>query len=761
MSDKERQFRRRWVLYNASVGGGFWLLLLASLVVFRSSLPSLAAIAPLLALAIAGEELVVRQQARAGGAVLSFSAIAHVATAILLGPLTAAAVAALAVVIVDGSRPAGRRLVLINSAMLGSSIWVGGECYRFAGGTAHLGGMRVVLPLLVLIGSRYLTTTLVFVGGAALSSSASFAHLFRDVVVEDFGPAVGEGSLGILVAFGLSGPHDWIILPFLVPLLVALYGSKARLEQLKDETARALESLAHVIDERDPSTSEHTERVTAYVERFLEFIELPDSRRERLVSAAKFHDLGKIAVDVATLSKAERLEAGEVDAIRRHPRLSAFLLSPFHFARQMTTFVELHHERYDGQGYYRVPGGEIPIEAHVLIAADSFDAMTSERAYRPALSHEEAAAEILDKAETQFHPLVARAFVAMVLGAPVEDALSPDEISALRGSFSGASLPLPSALTFHRDPRAWMVASALIAMILVAVESVPGWLAGGVAGASALCGCWWIATLVRARRRERKMLERLLESGRPGRALAAAGIPGSVVWLASDAGRTRYRVVEVDDETSASTDVLAEACRSAARHESSAEVALYSGGWLQLSDVDGTDLRLALVLGRRPSALERHLLEVFVAHLTPPAGERTAEPAVAQRRTGLPARRAVLLVDLDAFDGIRLIAGQLSAERVVNEAERRLRELLRSADSVTRIGDDKFGVAALVPDELSIDPVRKRIAACFVGIRVPHGAPAIAPQIVGAFGDEIAGMPELRALDEKLSPHARALVAAS
>ena len=761
MSDKERRLKRRWVLYNAGIGGGFWLLLLALLVVFRSSLPSLAAIAPLLALAIAGEELVVRQQARAGGAVLSFSAIAHIATAILLGPLTAAAVAVLAVVIVDGSRPAGRRLVLINSAMLGSSIWVGGECYRLTGGTAHLGGMRVVLPLLLLVASRYLTTTIVFVAGAALSSSTSFAPLFREVVVEDFGPTVGEGSLGILVAFGLSGRDHWIILPFLAPLLVALYRSKARLEQLKDETAKALESLAHVIDERDPSTSDHTERVTAYVEQFLEFIELPDSKRERLVSAAKFHDLGKIAVDVATLSKAERLDPGEVNAIRRHPRLSAFLLSPFHFARQMTLFVELHHERYDGQGYYRVPGGEIPIEAHVLIAADSFDAMTSKRAYRPALSHEEAAREILDKAETQFHPLVARAFAAMVRGEPIKHALRSNEIGALRASFSGTSPPLLSAFSFQRDPRALMVASALIAMILVAVDSVPGWLTGGVAGVSVVCGCWWIATLVQTRRRERRMLESLLESGRPRRALAAAGIPGFVVWLASDAGATRYEVVEVGHETSASAEVLAEACRSAARHESSAEMALSSGGWLQLSDADGTDLRLALVLERRPSTLERHLLEVFVAHLTPPANEPAAEPAAAPRRTDLPARRAVLLIDLDAFDRIRLLAGQLSAERVVNEAERRLRELLRSADSVTRIGDDKFGVAALVPDELSLDAVRKRIAACVVGIRVPQGAPEIAPQIVGAFGNEIAGVPELQALDEKLSPHARALVAAS
>jgi GGDEF domain-containing protein len=759
MSETERRPERRWALYNAAVGGGFWLLLLASLVVFRGSLPHVDEIAPLLALAIAGEELVVRQQARGGGAVLSFSAIAHIAAAILLGPLTAAAIAALAVVIVDGSRPAGRRLVLINSAMLGTSIWVGGELYRITGGTTHFAGVAPILPLFLLVSGRYLVSALVFVAGVALSSGRSFAELFRDVALEDLGPAVGEGSLGILVAFGMSGRHDWIVLPLLAPLLGALYRSKARLEQLKDETSKALESLAHVIDERDPSTSEHTERVAAYVDRFLEFVGVSDTKRDRLVTAAKFHDLGKIAVDVATLSKADRLDPSEVEAIRRHPRLSAFLLNPFHFARQLTLFVELHHERYDGHGYYRVPGGEIPIEAHVLIAADSFDAMTSERPYRPALSVEAAASELLDKAETQFHPLVARAFVAMVREERIEDALRRDELQALRRSFSSTAEPLLSAFQVQRDPRAWMVASTLAAMILFAIDPLPGWLTAAFSGVSAICGCWWIAMLVQARRRERRMLESLADGGRPGRALEAAGISGWVTWLVSDAGRTRYQAHEVDDAV-APQQVVAEVCRHALRHEASAEVALSSGAWLQLSDPAGTGMRLALLLKRRPSSVERHLLDVFVAHLTPPEIEQPVAPPT-HRRPELPTRRAVLLLDLAVFERVRVAAGQLNAERVVNEAERRLRELLRSSDSIARIGDDKFGVAALIPDELSLDVVRSRIAECFEGIRVPQGAAEIAPQIVGAFGDEIAGVPELRALDEKLSPHARALVAAS
>jgi GGDEF domain-containing protein len=760
MSGTERRLERRWTLYSATVGGGFWLLLVASLVVFRSSLPGLAAVAPLLALAIAGEELVVRQEARGRGAVLSFSAVAHIATAILLGPLTAALVAALAVVIVDGSRPAGRRVVPINSAMLGSSIWAGGELYRLAGGNGDFRGTGVILPLLLLVAGRYLVTTLIFVVGATLSSGGSFAQLFQDVVVEDFAPTVGEGSLGILVAFGLSGPNRWIVLPLLAPLLAALYRSKARLQQLRDETAKALEALAHVIDERDPSTSEHTERVATYVGRFLDFVGVADAKRERLVTAAKFHDLGKIAVDVATLSKAERLAPNEVNAIRRHPRLSAFLLSPFHFARQLTLFVELHHERYDGQGYYRVPGGEIPIEAHLLIAADSFDAMTSKRPYRPALSNEEAARELLDKAGTQFHPLVARAFAAMVRGKQVEEALRNDELQALLGAFSSPSRSVLSLVPLKRDPRAWIVASTVAAMILFAVDSVPGWLSVACAGVSGICGCWWIATLARTRRREGRMRERLLNGDGAGRALEAAGIRGWVAWLTTDAGKTRYEVLDNGGDTGAPPELVAEACRRALRGEGSTEVSLSMGGWLKLSDPVGASLRLALLLERQPSSAERHLLEVLVEQLTPPNLEE-AHATTTRIRHELPRRRAVLLVDLAVFERIRVVAGQLSAERVVDEAERRLRELLRSDDSVTRIGDDKFGVAALVPDELSLDAVRSRISARLEGIRVPHGAEQIAPQIAGAFGEEIASVPELRALDEKLGPHARGLMAAS
>src|SRR5205085_4932276 len=136
---------------------------------------------------------------------------------------------------------------------------------------------------------------------------------------------------------------------------------------------------------------------------------------------------------------------------------------------------------------------EIPIEAHVLIAADSFDAMTSKRPYRPALSIEEAAEELLDKVETQFHPLVARAFAAMVREQRLADALRPEEITALRQSFGRIGTPARfSALRALCDARGVTVSTAITAMILVSVDFVPSWLAAAFALAAAVSGGRWL-----------------------------------------------------------------------------------------------------------------------------------------------------------------------------------------------------------------------------------------------------------------------------
>src|SRR2546428_2478809 len=158
----------------------------------------------------------------------------------------------------------------------------------------------------------------------------------------------------------------------------------------------------------------------------------PSPGAARLRWAGRLHDLGKIAVDAGVLRKPERLNQEEWAAMRRHPRLSARLLRRFRFASEEARAVEYHHERFDGGGYYGIERQEVPLAAHFIVVADSYDAMTTDRPYRSRLSREHALAQIEENAGTQFHPGVARAFVALQRGRDPVEALAAAELAELR-----------------------------------------------------------------------------------------------------------------------------------------------------------------------------------------------------------------------------------------------------------------------------------------------------------------------------------------
>ena len=461
-------------IYIYAISSLFWLGLLAALM--TGALGSLhpQQLAPLLGLAIAVEAIGVRKQDNTIG----FSAVAHLAAAVLFGPVAAALIAAVAVVLVDGIRSRRTHFILLNSAMFGTAAWTAGLAYEATGGTVGTVVPSNVLPLVALVATRLIVNEAIF-SGAVSMMHASFRRALRDNLRDSFGQSVGEGCLGVLLAYGYNRER-WAMLPFLVPLLAALYKAQASYERLKSETKDALDALAAVVDERDPLTTQHSERVAALVDRFTGAIGLPDRESRRLVDAARFHDLGKVAIDVATLSKEGRLTDQEMRAIRSHPRLSARLLSPFGFAEQISLYAELHHERYDGRGYYAVSQSEIPVEAHVLIAADSYDAMTSKRAYRPALTPQEAVAELRDKAGSQFHPLVATAFAAMIEGHDPNEVMGRSQVSALRDEFSRmTTVPWPDMAALA-SPGAVTVTLAALALVAFGVPWVALVAAAGV-----------------------------------------------------------------------------------------------------------------------------------------------------------------------------------------------------------------------------------------------------------------------------------------
>jgi GGDEF domain-containing protein len=724
--------------YAYALGFAFWASLIAALLFGQSDLPHLSKFAPFLALAIVGEELVVLQRQGSGRSVLSFSAAAHVAAVIVLGPTAAALVAASAVVIVDGLRREAFPYVVINSAMFGGAIWIAGAVFTALVGPGDQLGPRALPALLALIAVRYLVTSVVFAGGTALATGSRFGYVLRAAVVEEVGSAVGEGSLGVLIAIAI-GRRDWVLLPFLFPLFAALYRSKTTLARLQVETDAALQSIASVIDERDPTTAAHSDRVAQYVAEFVRAMQLPHREADRLIAAARFHDLGKIAVDVATLSKEGRLTETELRNIRSHPRLSARLLAPFQFARGIASLVELHHERFDGRGYFSVPGSDVPIETHVLIVADSFDAMTSARPYRPALSVEEAALELEDKAGTQFHPQVARVFAAIVRGRSVTEALGPDELAALRQVFSNVpTIQLPSLSTLL-EPRPWAVVLAVVALACLGIDGLPlllvvccGLAASTLAAASIVLG-------VRRRRRTAQAYDALARGLPLSLALASAGIPAWAVWLRLVEATGQYEPFVAD--LGASGEAVSEICHWALRRDRSTEASLASGGVLLLSEPVRGAVRLAVVLPNRPSPLQRPVIrEVIERGLQSPLAsepELGSEGATERRRRSDGGGLLVVLdVQFDIFESVRRSAGQLIAERVLADIEERLRSLVRPTDAVVRLAEDRFAISLAVPDEGAARSLRERIRRELGDVRVPRRVRTIEPRISIAIGEE-------------------------
>jgi putative nucleotidyltransferase with HDIG domain len=186
-----------------------------------------------------------------------------------------------------------------------------------------------------------------------------------------------------------------------------------------------LKVLTRAIEARDPYTRGHSSRVTELAEAIARRLGWSEQRIESLRLGGPLHDIGKLAVSHEVLHKEGRLDAKELAEIREHPKTGAKLLLRVADLRAAIPYVLYHHERWDGSGYPSGKAGEeIPLEARVLAVADAFDAMTSDRPYRRALSQAEALAEVERCSGTQFDPRIAQVFLELFAEAELAAAAS-------------------------------------------------------------------------------------------------------------------------------------------------------------------------------------------------------------------------------------------------------------------------------------------------------------------------------------------------
>jgi putative nucleotidyltransferase with HDIG domain len=368
--------------------------------------------------AVASERWAVASSLEGG---MSLSLTVSFAAGILYGPAFAGIVAIGGVVVSDLilSRQHWTR-VLFNAGQLALTAALASLVYRQLARPGPVDLSRdapaiVVAAVAFLLVNDTLVTIVISLSGRSFLSE--WAASFREMGIQ----YVSMAPLGALLAFAYQDSR-WNILYFPFLVFVIYTGFKLYAE-LQSETDHALALLADTVDKRDEYTYAHSLRVAEYAGEIARALDLPRKEIDLIVSAARVHDLGKIATDNRILYKQAPLTAEERRAIIAHPADGSELAGQFSMYRKGRDYIRHHHERWDGRGYPDgLAGTQIPLGARVIAVADAYDAMTSDRPYRAALSSEIALAELRRGAGSQFDPQVVEAFLQPVPGRPPAEA---------------------------------------------------------------------------------------------------------------------------------------------------------------------------------------------------------------------------------------------------------------------------------------------------------------------------------------------------
>jgi len=192
-------------------------------------------------------------------------------------------------------------------------------------------------------------------------------------------------------------------------------------ENLQRTFRETIQGLVSTLEAKDKYTSGHSRRVTELSVMIARAIGLKGEDREKIEWAGLLHDIGKIGIRLEALNKPQKITKEEHEMFKDHTVMGKQILESIHFLREIIPLVYYHHEWYDGSGYPEgISGHDIPLGARILAIADSFDAMTSDRPYRKAMSQKDAIKELQRYAGTQFDPELVKIFVSALRKKPGE-----------------------------------------------------------------------------------------------------------------------------------------------------------------------------------------------------------------------------------------------------------------------------------------------------------------------------------------------------
>jgi len=223
------------------------------------------------------------------------------------------------------------------------------------------------------------------------------------------------GALRVVSSNGIDSSKE-AKLSYLLQRIVERMENVVLYEGLYENILSTLDSMAKILDARDPHTSRHSTRVTELSMRIGKTLGLSDEDLDVLKVSASLHDIGKVGVPDKILLKKGKLTVEEMDIIKRHPDIGFDILSSIIPMKKDAEIIRHHHERYDGKGYpMGLKGEDIPFLSRIITLADAFDAMTSDRPYRKALPYSVALQEIKRCRGTQFDPGIVDVFIRKVI----------------------------------------------------------------------------------------------------------------------------------------------------------------------------------------------------------------------------------------------------------------------------------------------------------------------------------------------------------
>lgn len=305
---------------------------------------------------------------------------------------------------------------------------------------AHLPGGGGWLDALPLIG-----TAIVLWIGDVLTVPLALAPISGDPILKILKVTVREAGvvegaqyvLGILGALAAT-QQIWTLALLVLPVALVYRACKAG-KEMQDSTRQILESMADMVDLRDPYTGGHSRRVRELCRAILQELAVLDPagyNTQLILAAARIHDIGKIGIPDHVLHKVGPLTAEERAIMETHPERGADLLLRYPDFAQGAAIVRHHHERWDGAGYpHRLKGTEIPLGARVIAVADSFDAMTTDRPYRRALPIWKAGEILRNGRGTQWDPAVVDAFLRTPTGLTTQ--VAPRQLSLVPNTVEG------------------------------------------------------------------------------------------------------------------------------------------------------------------------------------------------------------------------------------------------------------------------------------------------------------------------------------